>query len=61
MKHPALMAFLGGIALGATVALLFAPHKGEVTRRKIKRLAKDEQQKVMDFIGSIKDEYIDRT
>jgi len=27
--------FVAGIAIGATIALLYAPHSGEVTRRKI--------------------------
>jgi gas vesicle protein len=31
--------FIAGAALGATLALLFAPAAGEVTRRKIRRSA----------------------
>lgn len=36
-----LLAFLGGIALGAVAALLFAPDSGENTRKKIKEALAD--------------------
>lgn len=32
--------FLSGLALGVTVGLLFAPHSGEETRHKIKKVAR---------------------
>ena len=35
-----LYAFLGGAVVGATAAILFAPEKGEVTRRKIRECLK---------------------
>lgn len=35
-SHGGFGAFLGGMVLGGIAALLLAPHKGEVTRRKIK-------------------------
>jgi gas vesicle protein len=33
--------FMAGIALGSTIALLYAPASGEVTRRKIARKSQD--------------------
>lgn len=43
-----LMAFLGGATVGAVVALLFAPEKGEVTRRKIGKAVSDGRDRVVD-------------
>lgn len=47
MKNQALIAFLGGAVLGAAAALLFAPDKGEVTRKKIKEIVRREQDKLI--------------
>ena len=61
MKASHILTFLGGAFLGAIVALLLAPEKGEITRRKIKekleekgiRLSSEELDK---FITKIKNE-----
>lgn len=42
------MAFLGGAAIGAVVALLFAPDKGEVTRRKIGKAVGEGRDRAME-------------
>ncbi len=42
------LAFLGGAIAGATVALLFAPEKGEVTRRKIGKAVGEGRDFVVD-------------
>ena len=42
------LAFLGGAAVGAVVAILFAPEKGEVTRRKIGKAAREGRDFLVD-------------
>lgn len=41
MRSESLFAFVAGAAAGLTLGLLFAPDKGEETRRKIKESAED--------------------
>lgn len=53
------MAFLGGAAVGAVVALLFAPEKGEVTRRKIGKAVNDGRDKLADLYETGKEKMID--
>ncbi len=38
--------FLAGAAVGATVALLFAPHSGTETRRRLKQKASDGREAI---------------
>lgn len=40
--------FLAGIAIGATIALLYAPASGEVTRRKIVRKSQEGRDVLME-------------
>jgi gas vesicle protein len=37
----ALLGVLAGVAAGAAIGMLFAPHRGEKTRRKISKKSKD--------------------
>lgn len=41
MKSDSLFAFIAGVAAGLTLGLLFAPEKGEETRRKLKETVGD--------------------
>jgi gas vesicle protein len=40
--------FAAGIAIGATIALLYAPHSGEVTRRKIAKKTNEGRDALAD-------------
>jgi len=42
-----------GLALGAGVALLFAPQSGEETRRAVARRARRAQEAAQDFVGDV--------
>lgn len=52
---------MGGAIAGATVALLFAPEKGEVTRRKIRKAVGEGRDFVVDKynegVGAVEDAY----
>ena len=52
-----ILAFVGGAAAGATMALLLAPKSGEQTRRQLKDLASTSKDKVAKVPRAIKDAY----
>lgn len=52
MKSESLFTFLGGVLVGAAVAILFAPESGEETRKKIKDTFDKEYQSLKDKINS---------
>ena len=56
MKGDSLFAFVAGAAAGLTLGLLFAPEKGEETRRKLKDAAGDAVDSIKDRAGSAKTE-----
>jgi gas vesicle protein len=49
------VAFTLGALVGAVVALLFAPAKGEETREMISEKARDQAQKARDFLKQQKE------
>lgn len=53
MKTDNLFTFLGGVLVGAAVAILFAPDSGEETRKKIKDTFDKEYQGLKDKINSL--------
>lgn len=53
------LAFLGGAAVGAVVGILFAPDKGDVTRRKIKKAVDEGKDKIVDVLEEGKDRMMD--
>ena len=52
--------FLVGLAVGAGVALLFAPHSGEETRRHLRRRARRAAHVARDAAGDLSDTMVDR-
>ncbi|HIZ85273.1 MAG TPA: YtxH domain-containing protein [Candidatus Coprenecus stercoravium] len=54
MKADNLFTFIGGMLVGAAVAILFAPDSGDETRRKIKDTFDKEYQGLKDRINSLR-------
>ncbi|TMI62748.1 MAG: YtxH domain-containing protein [Bacteroidetes bacterium] len=56
-----LLGVLAGVAVGATLGILFAPDKGTATRKKISKKGNDYAEaltdKFNDFIGSISQKF----
>lgn len=52
-KQPGIGSFLLGMAVGAGVALLFAPRTGEETRRDLQRRAREVGDQAQDFVSEI--------
>lgn len=55
MRKESLCMLAGGLVVGAAVALLFAPDKGSDLRKKIKKMFRDEYDKIKDEFEKIKD------
>lgn len=49
-----LLGFCGGLVVGAAIALLTAPEKGEVMRHKIKRAFEDKMDDLKEDLRKIK-------
>ena len=54
MKPDSLFTFLGGVLVGAAVAILFAPESGDETRRKIRDSFDKEYQSLKEKINRLK-------
>jgi gas vesicle protein len=52
--------FLVGLAVGAGIALLYAPHSGEDTRRELKRRARRAAGAAREAAGDLSDTVVDR-
>ncbi len=50
-----LLYFVCGAAVGATVALLMAPEKGEVLRSKIRKVVSDDIELGRELVGVVQD------
>jgi len=48
-----LVGLLSGLVVGSALGLLFAPHRGDVTRRKIRRRAEDLRDQVEEAAESV--------
>jgi gas vesicle protein len=53
MKGESIFALLAGAAIGAALGVLFAPDKGEETRRKVKEAAEDGYAKAKETAGDL--------
>ena len=54
-NEPGIGAFVAGIAIGAGLALLFAPKTGEETRRDLQRRAKKVGDQAQEFVSEVTD------
>ena len=52
-SEPGIGTFLAGIAIGAGIALLFAPRSGEETRRDLERRARKVGNQAQDFVSEV--------
>ena len=52
-REPGVGAFIAGIAIGAGLALLFAPRTGEETRRDLQRRARRVGDQAQDFVSEV--------
>ncbi|MEO5904650.1 MAG: YtxH domain-containing protein [Gemmatimonadaceae bacterium] len=52
-SEPGVGTFLAGLAIGAGIALLFAPRTGEETRREIERRARKVGTQAQDFVSEV--------
>lgn len=52
-SEPGIGTFLAGLAIGAGIALLFAPKSGEETRRDIERSARKVGSQAQDFVSDV--------
>ncbi len=49
------LTFLAGAVIGGGIALLLAPQSGERTRRQLKRMAEEAEEKIEDCYDEIKE------
>lgn len=56
MKTDSLFTFLGGVLVGAAVAILFAPESGNETRKRIKETFDKEYQGLKDKINTFRNQ-----
>ena len=61
MKGDSLFALIAGAAAGLTLGLLFAPEKGEETRRKVMEAASEGWDSAKDTFDDLKDSAEDAT
>lgn len=54
-KEPGVGAFVAGLAIGAGLALLFAPRSGEETRRDLQRRVKRVGDQAQEFVSEVTD------
>ena len=62
MKDNSIMTFIAGAALGAVLGVLFAPAKGEETRRKVRAATRDGRERLyatLDELEKALDEQTD--
>ncbi len=46
---------LGGLIIGSALGVLYAPHRGEITRRKVRRKVDDVKDQVGEAVEGLKD------
>ena len=54
-KTTAPLTFISGVVIGTTAGLLFAPHKGKVTRSKIKHQVENKKEMAEEKTEGVKE------
>ena len=50
-----LLGLLSGLIIGSALGVLYAPHRGEITRRKVRRKMDDVKDQVDEAVEGLKD------
>ena len=59
-SEPGVGSFVMGLAIGAGIALLFAPRTGEETRRDLQRRARRVGDQAQDFVSEVSESVTER-
>lgn len=59
-SHKLLLGLIGGVATGALLGILFAPHKGSKTRKQIFKKGKDYADEMKGKLGGLMENFTEK-